>query len=164
MKIIGIEEQEEEKRQINAKKILITAVITILILIVGIMLILYACDTSFRNFMDKYILMKNVMENAVTSIPIEESQTNLVFAYDKYISILSQNKLTGYNLSGKKEYELDVEISNPIVDSNNRFLLIAEQNKQKIYHAFKMIMQILRGIWPRSGIRLASIMISFFTM
>lgn len=133
MKIIGIDEQEVKNKQINVKKILITSIVSIIILIILILFILYSCNKSFRNFMDKYVLMKNVMENAVTAISIEESQTNSVYAYDKYISILSQNKLIGYNSYGKKEYELDVEITNPIVDASNRFLLIAEQDKQKIY-------------------------------
>lgn len=133
MKIIGIEEQDVKNKQLNIRRIIITSGISLLILIVIILIILYSANKSFRNFMDKYVLMKNVMENAVTAIPIEESQTNLVYAYDKYIAILSQNKLRGYNSYGKQEYELDVEITNPVVDTNNRFLLIAELDKQKIY-------------------------------
>ena len=133
MKIIGIENEQIVKKQINARKILITVLIFLVALIFGIISLLYIFNKNFRNFMDKYILMKNVMENAVTAIQIEESQANLIYAYDKYISILSQNKLIGYNSDGGKEYELDIEIANPIVDTNNRFLLIAEKEKQKIY-------------------------------
>ena len=36
-----------------------------------------------------------------------------------------------YNSSGKKEYELTIEISNPLIDVNNRFLLIAEKETTK---------------------------------
>ena len=133
MKIIGIENEQIVKKQINARKILITVLIFLVALIFGIISLLYIFNKNFRNFMDKYILMKNVMENAVTAIQIEESQANLIYAYDKYISILSQNKLIGYNSDGGKEYELDIEIADPIVDTNNRFLLIAEKEKQKIY-------------------------------
>ena len=123
----------ESIKEVKAKKILILLSVSILTIICLIITILYASNKEFRNLMDKYVLMKNVMENAVTSIPIEENQTSLIYAYDKYISILSQNKLIGYNSLGRKEYEIDVEISNPIIDTSGRFLLIGEANKQKIY-------------------------------
>lgn len=129
MKIIEL----ESIKQMKAKKILILVIFAIIIITSLIITIVYATNKDFRNMMDKYVLMKNVMENAVTSIPIEETQTNLIYAYDKYVSILSQNKLIGYNSLGRKEYEIDVEISNPIVDTSGRFLLIGEANKQKIY-------------------------------
>ena len=132
MKIIGIEEPKERK-ELNPQKLLITIAAGVIILIIIILFATYVLNKQFRDFMDKYVLMKNAMEDAVTSIPIEESQSNAIFAYDKYISVLSQNKLIGYNSSGKQEYELTVEINNPIVDTNNRFLLIAEEGKQKIY-------------------------------
>lgn len=133
MKIIGIDDEEGKRKDINPKKILIEIIVGAIVVITIILAILYATFKPFRNFMDKYVLMKNVMENAVNSIQIEESQSNAVYAYDKYICVLSQNKLKGYNSAGKQEYELEVEITNPIVDTNNRFLLIAEKEKQKIY-------------------------------
>lgn len=133
MKIIGINDEEGMRKDINPKKILIEIIVGAIVVIAIILAILYSTSKPFRNFMDKYVLMKNVMENAVNSIQIEESQSNAVYAYDKYICVLSQNKLKGYNSAGKQEYELEVEITNPIVDTNNRFLLIAEKEKQKIY-------------------------------
>lgn len=133
MKIIGIEDQEEKRRELNRKKILVILVIFIILLISVILAGLYIGNESFREMMDQYVLMKNISENSVTSISLEETQSNQVYAYDKYISVLNQNTLVGYNDSGKKEYELTVEISNPLVDTNNRFLLIAEKGKQKIY-------------------------------
>ena len=133
MKIIGIDDEEGNRKDINPKKILIEIIVGTIVIVAIILAILYATSRPFRNFMDKYVLMKNVMENAVNSIQIEESQSNAVYAYDKYICVLSQNKLKGYNSAGKQEYELEVEITNPIVDTNNRFLLIAEKEKQKIY-------------------------------
>lgn len=133
MKIIGIENQEEKLEQQKRKKILITTCITIAIIVIIILVCLYMGNKTFRDFMDKYVLMKNATENNVTSISLESLNSYEVCAYDKYISILSQNTLVGYNISGKKEYELTVEISTPLIDTNNRFLLIAEKEKQKIY-------------------------------
>lgn len=133
MKIIGIDDQEEKIKELNRKKVLITTIISILLITLIIIVCVYMANKTFRDFIDKYVLMKNVTENNVTSISIDESESNYVFAYDKYICVFNQNTLTAYNSSGKKEYELKVEISNPIIDTNNRFLLIAEKQKQKIY-------------------------------
>lgn len=133
MKIIGINDQDENLRELNRKKVLITAAISAILIIFLILLCVYIANKSFRDWVDKYVLMKNVSENNVTSITLDESKSNYVFAYDKYICVFNQNTLTAYNSSGKKEYELTVEISNPIIDTNNRFLLIAEKEKQKIY-------------------------------
>lgn len=131
MKIIGIDNQEE--KTINKKKLIIAWAVGIVLAILCVMVCIYIGHKPFRDFIDKYILMKNVTENHVNSISLDESESYGVYAYDKYISIFSQNTLTGYNASGKKEYELTVEITNPIVDINNRFLLMAEEGKQKIY-------------------------------
>lgn len=133
MKIIGIDDQEEKLRKLNRKKVVITAIISIIIIIFSVLLCVYLFNKTFRDFVDKYILMKNVREYNVTSISLDDSESNYVFTYDKYICVFNQNTVTAYNASGKKEYELKIEISNPIIATNNRFLLIAEKQKQKIY-------------------------------
>lgn len=133
MKVIGIEEGREKINKINKKKLTVLIIISILILTAIILFCVYMGNKTFRDFMDKYVLMKNVTENNLNSITLEEPENIQVYAYDKYISVFSQNKLVGYNSNGKKEYELSVEITNPIIDTNNRFLLIAEKEKQRIY-------------------------------
>lgn len=133
MKIIGIDDQEQKIKELNRKKVLITVAISIMLITFIVLVCVYIANKPFRDFIDKYVLMKNVSENNVTSISLDESENNYIFAYDKYICVFNQNNLIGYNSSGNKEYELKVEISNPIIDTNNRFLLIAEKQKQKIY-------------------------------
>lgn len=133
MKIIGIDDPEEKKRKINIKKIRVAIILTITILIFIVLFCVYLGNRDFRDFMDKYVLMKNVTENNVVAISLDDTENNNIYTYDKYISILKNNTLTGYNSSANKEYELTVKIANPIVDINNRFLLIAEENGQKIY-------------------------------
>lgn len=133
MKIIGIDDQEEKKKELNRKKIAITTIVCMVIIAFFILVCIYIANKPFHEFIDKYVLMKHLNENNVTSISLEESTSSNIYAYDKYISTLEQNTLTGYNVSGKKEYELTVEISTPLIDTNNRFLLIAEKEKQKIY-------------------------------
>lgn len=132
MKIIGIED-ENIKTKLNKKRVMIASIIGIVAVIILILFIIYCANRTFRDMVDKYILMKNVIEDSTASIDINEDETNNIFAYDKYISVLSKNTLKNYNSSGKLDGELTVEISNPITQTNGRFLLIAEKEKNKIY-------------------------------
>lgn len=133
MKIIGIDDEEEKKKVLNHKKIIITAIVATVVLIGVVLFCVYLGNRDFREFTDKYIFMKNVTENNLVSIPIDEGEDGFVYAYDKYICVLRQNTLVGYNKSGNKEFELKVEVSNPIIDVNNRFLAIAEKEGKRIY-------------------------------
>lgn len=133
MKIIGIDDNQEKSKKLNKKRLILTIIIGIIVITIITLTCVYMGNKNFRDFIDKYVLMKNVTENNLNSITLDEPDNIQVYAYDKYISVFSQNKLVGYNSSGKKEYELSVEMSNPIIDTNNRFLLIAEKGKQRIY-------------------------------
>jgi len=133
MKIIGIDDVEEKVSTLNRKKLIYTIIISAILLIFIILFCVYLGNRNFRDFIDKYVLMKNVTENNVTAITLDDSENNYIYTYDKYISVLNQNILTLYNNSANKEYELTVEITEPLVDINGRFLLMAEKNKQKIY-------------------------------
>lgn len=132
MKIIDLQE-EIKKRKLNKKKVIIASIIAIIIFIFFILFIIYAADQSFRNVLDKYVLMKNVVEDSTISIQIDESEINNVYAYDKYISVLSKGTLKNYNSSGNLGSELTVEISTPITATNGKYFLIAEKDKNKIY-------------------------------
>lgn len=132
MKIIGIKDEEDVKR-LNKKKIMITFIIALILIIVAIIFIVYCANKPFRDFLDKYVLMKNVVEDSTNAIIIDENETNNIYAYDKYIAVLSKNTLKNYNSSGKLDGELTVEISNPVTATNGKFLLIAEKEKSKIY-------------------------------
>lgn len=144
MKIIGIEDHNEKIRQLSKKKIMITSIIGTIIVITIFLFCMYLGNKTFRDFMDKYVLMKNVMENNLLAISIDENENNNVYAYDKYLSILNKNTLKGYNSSGKEEYELKVELTNPISSQNNRFLLLAEKDKQKIY-----LIELNQIVWEK---------------
>ena len=123
----------KNNKNTNRKKIFITSGIIILILLFVISAVIYQSNETFREFVDKYILMKNVTEENVPTIDIDyESNTNII-PYGKYICILAENTLFEYNSSGKKEKEVKVEISNPIYDAENNYLVIGEKNNQKLY-------------------------------
>ncbi len=132
MKIIGIDDGENIKK-INKKKIMIVSIIAIVLLALLVIFITYCTNKQFRDIMDKYVLMKNVIEDTTKSIMLDENENNNIYANDKYISILNNNTLKNYNSLGKLDGELTVEISTPITSSNGRFLLIAEKGQNKIY-------------------------------
>ena len=125
-------ESENTKKKINKKKIItISAIIIILIAIITITLI-YIYNQPAREWIDKNILRKEVLQNNATTIELKDEQSN-IYAFNKYIGILSRTKLNIYNQSGNTEAELDIQISNPLFNSANRFLAIAENQGQKFY-------------------------------
>ena len=125
-------ETENTKKKINKKKIItISAIIIILIAIITITLI-YIYNQPAREWIDKNILRKEVLQNNATTIELKDEQSS-IYAFNKYIGILSKTKLNIYNQSGNSEAELDIQISNPLFNSANRFLAIAESQGQKFY-------------------------------
>lgn len=125
--------QEQEKKIINKKKIII--ITTILIILIGITTasVIYINNKEARDWIDKNILRKEKIQNNLPSIEIQESDNVKIYAFNKYIGILSKNNFNIYDNTGKKENTLTIEISNPIFNTNDKYLVIAEQKGQKIY-------------------------------
>ena len=105
----------------------------ILVTIIIVLSALYITNEKFRNTFDEIVLKRNVSQNNLTSIEINSETTQGIYAYDKYITVLSKNVLTSYNSSGKEESKIDVRISKPIIASNEKYMVIAEQNGKKVY-------------------------------
>lgn len=114
------------------KKLIITGAIVIVVVII-LCIALYIGNSSFRRFFDRYILRKEIVSNNVASIDISTLENPSIYAYSKYITILSKNKLTTYSSSGTKEYEHEILVSDAIYSSNNRFLAVAQKNGQNLY-------------------------------
>ena len=127
MKKIRINLNREQK-----KKLIITGIIVLVILII-LCIALYIGNSSFRRFFDRYILRKEIVSNNVASIDISTLENPSIYAYNKYITILSKNKLTTYSSSGMKEYEHEILVSDAIYSSNNRFLAVAQKSGQNLY-------------------------------
>lgn len=121
-----------KKKNINKKKMLITISIIILVVIVGITMLLYYSSRDVRKFLDQYLFRKNVTQEKLESIDLNYNSNVNVFAYNKYICILAENKLMEYNSSGKLEHEINLEINNPIYSVNNKYLAISEKNSSKL--------------------------------
>lgn len=124
---------KNEHRTFNKKRIagLIILLLIIVMFIVGY--ILYATNEEFRNFMDINILRKEISENNLNSIVLEDYDKSNIYAYSNKIAVLKDNILSLYTSSGRKDGELQVQISTPMAYSNGRYFMIAQQDSSKAY-------------------------------
>ena len=127
------EEPETKNKKINAKKIILSIVISIFVVAIIVIVALYITNNEFRNWIDIEIFRKEISQEGVTTIELDEGESSNIYAFNKYIGILSKNKLSLYDSSGKEETNLEVQITNPLFDSANRFLVIGESNGKKVY-------------------------------
>lgn len=123
----------DEEKTLNKKKVIISVIISIIAIFIVTIYISYVSSSNFRNFMDKYILLKSVSENNLPYINIDSEKNIHTYAYYNYVTILENNKLLLYNSSGNEVDSLEINISSPIFASQDKYLVIAEKNQQKIY-------------------------------
>jgi len=122
-----------ESKKINKKKIIISILVSIIVIITTTITIIYYNNKDVREWIDKNILKKEVIQNNVTTIELKDVENSRIHAFNKYIGVLSRNKFVLYGSTGNEEKSLDIQISNPIFNSTNRFLAIAENRGKKIY-------------------------------
>jgi len=132
MKDIWIDATNKEKK-VNKKKIVILTIIIVFIVIAIITIGLYSTNDKAREWIDKNIFRKEVLQDKVATIDLKENQDSNIYAFNKYIGILNKTKFSIYNSTGSQEKTLDLQISNPIWGSENRFLAIAENKGKKVY-------------------------------
>lgn len=132
MKDIWIDATNKEKK-VNKKKIVILTIIIVFIVIAIITIGLYSTNDKAREWIDKNIFRKEVLQDKVETIDLKENQDSNIYAFNKYIGILNKTKFSVYNSTGSQEKTLDLQISNPIWGSANRFLAIAENKGKKVY-------------------------------
>lgn len=120
-------------RKLNKKKMILFISICSILLILSIMGIIYAFNSSFRAFIDIYIFRKEIKSDSLATIETSSEEDYYSYAYDKYIAILNKNILYTYNSSGDVAKENDINIASPIFSSNNKFLAIGENGGNNIY-------------------------------
>ena len=125
--------EEPVEKKINKKKILTTIIIGVVAIALLTIIIIYHVNKPFREWIDKNIFRKEVLQDRVSTIELKEEQNSNITAFNKYIGVLNKNKFTIYDGTGKEEKDLQVQISNPIFDSANRFLAIGEKDGKKVY-------------------------------
>lgn len=110
---------------------------TSLLIILGFCIVIivarYITDENFRSEIDTNIFGKQVAESSLNSIEINTDTNPAIFAYDKYIAILSKNKLSGYTSKGTLASELDVNISVPLSHSDGKYMVLGEKDGDKLY-------------------------------
>lgn len=124
--------KEPEKKRINKRKLVISIVIILVLILFLVVVILYNANSDIRYWIDKNILNKEVLQNNTTTIDLEDENSK-VYAFNSHIGVLSKNKFDIYNSSGNSEAQLNMEITNPIFNSSNRFLAVGENEGQKLY-------------------------------
>ncbi len=120
------------------KIIIISGAILIVALIVIISL--YVANEPTREWIDTYILRKNVIEEDLPTIALENENAN-VYAYDNHIVVLQENNLVIYNSSGKEETTINVSITTPIFADSGNYLLVADKNGQNVYLIYNTSLQ-----------------------
>lgn len=121
------------KKELNKKKIFKLVIIFLCIALVISFITLYTTNEKCREIFDKYVFRKEVQESNLPNIKIDSSRNISVCTYDRFVGVLEQNVLKIYNKFGKQEHSLDIEISNPLFQSNGDYLCVAEKKGQKIY-------------------------------
>ena len=136
--VIDFEKKEKNiadkkgKRNLNKKRLIVIIVIAVLALLIGITMLLYYSSRDVRNFLDQYLFRKNITQEKLDTIDLDYDSNVSVFAYNKYICVLAENKLREYNSSGNLEKEISLEINNPVYGVNNKYIAISEKNSSKI--------------------------------
>ena len=113
------------------KKVLIILA-SIFILSILVLISLYVANSSVREWVDMYILRKNLVSENLPTILLENENSN-IYAYDNHIAVLQDNKLTIYNSYGKEEGTINVSITTPIFKSCGKYLLLTEKDGKNAY-------------------------------
>lgn len=130
--IIELKNNQNVKKNINKRKLIITIIIIIIAVFIGITMLLYYSSRDVRKFLDQYLFRKNITQEKLESIELDYNSNVNIFAYNKNICVLAENKLMQYNSSGKLDNEINLEINNPIYGVNNKYIAISEKNGSKL--------------------------------
>lgn len=125
--------KEAHVKKPNKKKTIFISMVVAIILFIIVIFLIYINNSNFRTWLDKNILRKEITNQNLPIIELEEGEDYKAYAYSKYIVLLKDNNLKIYGSSGKEESKLNVEITNPIFNSNGRYLAIGEEKGQNLY-------------------------------
>lgn len=125
--------EETEPKKVNKKKIIIIAIVAMIIIAIVAIIVVYYNNEQVREWTDKNIFKKEVTQDNVNSIELNESQSSNIYAFNKYIGVLNKNQFMIYDSTGNEEKKLEIQVSNPVFDSANRFLVVAEKKGKKLY-------------------------------
>ena len=124
---------KEEKSAKSKETIMKVFVLVFIATLIIIAIARYITEEDFRYNIDTNLLKKEISEENLNTIEIDSDTNPSIFAYDKYIAVLSKNKFSEYTSDGKIAAELDVNISVPLVATNDKYMVLAEKDGQRIY-------------------------------
>lgn len=123
----------QNHRKGKIKKLVLLILLLIILITIITLIIVYYNNRKFRNWCDEKILRKEILEEDVKYIELEEDEASQVYAYDKYICILRKKVLEFYDRLGNKISSIEIDINNAEFASAGRYLAICEKNGQKFY-------------------------------
>lgn len=123
-------EEVKLKKNTSLLKVCVIFLISVVVIFV---IARYIANDEFRSYVNKNILKSEVSESSLNSIEIDNNSNVNIYAYDKYISVLSNNVLSLYDSSGILSSKIDVNISVPLMDSDGKYFVLAENSGKKIY-------------------------------
>lgn len=130
MSVIDI---NDYRKNVTLKNKIIIGIVLVIIIFIAIAVCAYIKVENFRGWVDTYIFRKNIENTDISYIDIDSSNNPSVYAFDKYITVLEKNMLSIYNSSGSKTGEIEINVSNPIYNSNSKYLCIAENKGNNLY-------------------------------
>jgi len=112
-------------------------IIVLIILLVGIIFAvtfgLYTGDENARTWIDKNVFRKDLSEEDLPYIDIDENESLEVITYDEYVATFSENTLTIYDSNAKFKTTLNLSIAIPIYKAKGKYLLIGDQGNSNLY-------------------------------
>ncbi len=115
------------------KKRIFLCLIFIFIIAFIVILGLYLGNNVVRLWMDKYIFRRDIGEENLPAIEIDESEDTSVFAYGGYIATVANNTLNIYNNQASIVTTINVSVTSPIFAGNGKYLLLADEGGTNLY-------------------------------
>lgn len=130
MKQYSLERFKESKRLKRKFKItLVVMIIAILITIIA----LYMANSDFRKLIDVHILKKEIHENDTIQLKLDVEELSYVNVFNDNVITINGGVLTFYSNKGKEEENLDVILSSPISDTDDKYLVLGDKSGNKLY-------------------------------
>ena len=130
MKQYSLERFKESKRLKRKFKItLVVMIISILITIISF----YIANIDFRKLIDVNILKKEIHENDAIQLKLDVEELSYVNVFNDNVITINGGVLTFYSNKGKEEENLDVILSSPISDTDDKYLVLGDKSGNKLY-------------------------------
>lgn len=129
MKKYSLDKFKERRKN---RKVIKFTIITLIAIIILVFIALYMANKSFNSFIDTYILKKRISENDANSLTIDTDNLSLIYAYDKSLVVYSDGSINFYNTDAKQTGNIEMTLSKPIADSEDKYLALADYGLQKV--------------------------------